>query len=115
MPLHRNEQAGVVAGELAADRGRRREFTEFSRLLCATVRAGFQRELQRLKFDYLPFDPDEDIKSLVPLSEEMRRKRLHALFDDFARLLERANYTRLSRDEIVAATPAPSVWGVNMD
>ena len=71
--------------------------------------------LRKLKDAYAPFDPDADTQTLAMLTDGERRERLDRLFTEFDWLLGRANYCRLSHDDIRAVTEVASHWGLNMD
>jgi hypothetical protein len=86
-----------------------------SELLAATFHFEYHRLLEELKNQYSPFDPDEVTKPLVSLSPAERRTKLDLLFDRFAQLMERANFKRLDKNEIIEATKGVSDWGLNLD
>jgi hypothetical protein len=91
----------------------RTAFVNLARLLAATFHFQFHQELQDLKNDYAPFDPDADTGRAT--DSDVARERLVALFDRFGRLLERANYRRLSEEELNAALAHRSDWGLNLE
>jgi hypothetical protein len=90
-------------------------FRRLGQLLEATFHFEYHRQLEDLKNAYAPFDPDTDTRELAPLAPAERSKRLHDLFGKFTWLLERANYKKLTREEIQAALEGSSDWGINMD
>jgi hypothetical protein len=105
---------GVQPGqELAA--GDRERFRRFARLIQAHYHREYYASLQKLKNDYAPFDPDADTKTLRTLSEAERGGAQDRLFADFSALLERANYKRMSHDEIEKEMHGASYWGIDMD
>jgi hypothetical protein len=121
IPIHRTDlidllasDKGLTAGQLmtAAERTR---FRNFCTLLGAHLHFDYQRRLEQLKAGYRPFDPDSDLVPLTKPSADDRAKQLDRLFADFASLLERGNYRRLSRQEIQDATEVVSHWGINLD
>jgi hypothetical protein len=89
------------------------------RSFAAKVMDHFHREyhdwLKRLKVDYIPFDPDSDLRTLVPLTPEQKEKRQESLFNEFSRLLERANYVHMTRPQIETTMAGSSLWGIDMD
>jgi hypothetical protein len=84
-------------------------------LIAALFHHQYHRQLQALKDEYAPFDPDADTKYLKPPTEAERSAMLERLFTNFTHLMEKANYKRLTREEIQAATETVSEWGLNMD
>jgi hypothetical protein len=85
----------------------------FADSAAAHVHARFLDQLKRLKADYAPFDPDNDLKKLA-LPPASAATTLDALFDRFADLLEAANFQRLTRPELERIMLGASEWGVDM-
>jgi hypothetical protein len=61
----------------------------------------FRHQLQRLKKDYEPFDPDLDTVQTASLSPEQRESRRADLVQAYRRLLLEANYVEVPRDQII--------------
>lgn len=93
----------------------RARFRHFARAVTLHLHAIYQAELRQLKDAYAPFDPDADPKPLAKPTEAERAAALGKLFDTFCHLMGRANYTRLSRDELAKVSAGASDWGVDMD
>ncbi|MCZ2340985.1 MAG: DUF3754 domain-containing protein [Bacteroidales bacterium] len=91
------------------------QFRQFADAAASHIHAVYLEQLKRLKEAYAPFDPDADTRSLQSLSAAERVIRLQELFADMVQLLERANYTRLSRDAIAGIAAGASGWGVDME
>lgn len=70
--------------------------------------------LQGLKDAYAPFDPDQDIQLLREWSSQERQAKLDQLFADFDQLLQKANYTRLTKEKLERAFSSVSAWGIPM-
>ena len=75
----------------------------------------YHMELERLKADYAPFDPDADTKTLQPLSEEQREAKQKEFLARFEAIMQRGNYKKLTRQEFFQLCEQVSEWGVNMD
>lgn len=90
-------------------------FRRFGRSVVGHVHASYQAEIRQLKETYAAFDPDADPKPLTPLMPEERVAVLGKLFETFVHLMERANYVRLSRDEMEKVMAGASEWGIDMD
>ncbi|HEY1188008.1 MAG TPA: DUF3754 domain-containing protein [Gemmata sp.] len=90
-------------------------FTRFAQSVSAHVHAIYRAEVRQLKDAYAGFDPDADPKPLTPLTGEARDAALDDLFDTLTRLMGRANYIRLSRDQMEFIMRGSSKWGVDMD
>lgn len=91
------------------------QFRQFADTAASHIHAVYLEQLKRLKEAYAPFDPDADTRLFKPLSEVERAIRLTDLFAELVHLLERANYTRLSRDDIETIAAGASDWGVDME
>src|SRR5205823_4483148 len=75
----------------------------------------YHRKLEELKTDYAAFNPDAvEVRLKEPAPAERLREQEH-LFEHFAWLMERANFKRLTDEEIQAATQGASEWGINLD
>jgi hypothetical protein len=90
-------------------------FRRFARTVSLHVHAVYLAEIRQLKDAYAAFDPDADPKPLDPPTGEARSKALDQLFETFVHLMSRANYRRLTRDEMEAIMQGASDWGVDMD
>ena len=106
-------ESGPVSGQkLTADEQDR--VRRFARSVALHVHAIYQTELRHLKDAYVPFDPDADLKPLHEPTDDERAASLGKLFDTFVHLMGRANYVRLSRDELEKVMDGASDWGVDM-
>jgi hypothetical protein len=90
-------------------------FRRFARSVSGHIHTIYQAEIRRLKEAYAPFDPDADPRPLHRLPPEQRAVELDKLFDTFVHLMARANYVRLSRDEMERVMAGASDWGVDLD
>ncbi|MDG1873130.1 MAG: TMEM143 family protein [Mariniblastus sp.] len=93
-------------------------FDEFSRLLAATFHYEFHLQMSKLKNAYATLDPDRDTLVISDAQLSLRcSDRVDVtteFFDSAVKLLERANFSRLSQADIEATTHAASDWGVNL-
>jgi hypothetical protein len=89
-------------------------FRRFARSVTLYLHALYHTEFCQLKDDYAAFDPDADPPPLAPLSDTDRTAHLDRLFGTFVHMMERANYTRMPRDEIKRVMQGASDWGVDM-
>lgn len=89
--------------------------------LCERIETIFHNEfrvrLQELEQTYACVNPDLDTESLSPksVSELDREIAVDKLFTQFMRLLERANFRQLSREEVTDAIGKASALGVRLD
>jgi hypothetical protein len=112
IPLRRSDLVDLLAGELAEPESAL--FRRFCNLLADRVHVEFHRLFEELKNDYAPFDPDSDTKVLIELDPVERQTRADQLFHALDRLLARANFRKLSEEEVLACQRGASPWGINM-
>src|SRR5262249_43287502 len=91
------------------------QFRELCRRITAIYHFEYHKKLEELKSEYAPFNPDAVECPLNEFSPEDRQENKQKLYERFAWLLERANFKRLSKADIQAATTGASAWGVNLD
>ena len=91
------------------------QFRRFCTILAAYYHYEYLQELEALKEAYSPFDPDRETKTFGELSDVERTKHLESLYQEFDKLLQRGNFRKLSRSELLAATQEVSPWGINLD
>ncbi len=107
-------ESGPLHGQKLSEDERVR-FRRFSRSVAAHIHAIYLAELRQLKDSYAPFDPDADPKPLQALEPEQETVELTRLFERFSHLMARANYHRMTRDELEKVMEGASDWGVDMD
>ncbi|MDX1945524.1 MAG: DUF3754 domain-containing protein [Pirellulaceae bacterium] len=114
IPLRPADLVHKLADEPAVTIFEREKFRQLCQLVEATIHHEYRSRLDELKSAYEPFDPDEDRPLQYQLGPRERMARCRRLFDRFDALLTRANYRRLSRDELEAAIRAPSDTGLRL-
>lgn len=103
IPLRKTELIALLCRDKKLSAGERESFRQFCIVISAVFHFEYLKQLEELKDAYAPFDPDADTKSLSPVSAEERRRDEEQLFERFAVLMERANFKRLSREEMQQA------------
>src|SRR5262245_27169501 len=114
IPLRPADLMRKLGDEPAVTIFEREQFRQLCQLAGATIHHEYHARLEELKVAYAPFDPDDDAANQFDLSEEERAARCRDLFTDFEALLGRANYRKLSREEIEAAIRSPSAAGMRL-
>src|SRR5439155_18942782 len=84
-------------------------------ILAAYYHYEYHKRLEVLTDSYAPFDPDRETRLMAELTGEKRTQQLETLFGRFDELLQRGNFLRLTREQILAATQEVSPWGINLD
>jgi hypothetical protein len=100
IPLRKSDLIELLCRDQKLSAAERQAFRSFCILVSAVFHFEYLKQLEELKDDYAPFDPDADTKSLHPLSDDERCKDEEQLFERFAALMERANFQRLTRAQM---------------
>ncbi|VTS05213.1 DUF3754 domain-containing protein [Tuwongella immobilis] len=95
--------------------GEQHQFRQFSRLVGAHFHQHFHQQMVDLKDAYTEFDPDRDTRSLKPLNDADRATAQADMLKLIDGLLQKANYTRLNREEIQEVMDGASDWGIDME
>jgi hypothetical protein len=90
-------------------------FRRFCDLTGAYFHHLYHQQLESLKDLYHPFDPDRETSLWHKLPEDERDERLNLLVQPFDELMVRANFRRLTREDLEQATREVSLWGINLD
>ncbi|MEX2176888.1 MAG: DUF3754 domain-containing protein [Pirellulaceae bacterium] len=114
IPLRPADLVQKLADEPAVTIFEREQFRQLCQLLEATLHHEYRSRLDELKGAYAPFDPDSDYADQYTLTADRRASRCRRLFDRFDALLERANYRRLSREDLEHALRTPTEDGLHL-
>mgnify|MGYP005847875349 CR=1 FL=1 len=108
------QESSPLSGQ-ALSNAEQRQFRRFADTATTHIHAIYLEQLRRLKEAYAPYDPDLDTPLRREYSEVERAIGISDLFTELVALLERANYVRLSREQLEAIMHGASDWGVDMD
>lgn len=114
IPIRKRDLIELLCHEGDVNGENRELLREMCRLLDATLHFEYHERFEELTHAYSFFDPDTDTQRLGPVTRDERERHVATLFDSFVVLLERANFVRLSRDDIVEALKDASDWGLNL-
>ncbi len=89
-------------------------FLDLCALLEATFHHEFHRRLETLKDLYAPFNPDCITWEPQSTTSRCTKAGVQELVEQVVGLIQRANYVRLSSEEIQQAAAAASDWGVRL-
>jgi hypothetical protein len=103
IPLRKSDLLELLCRDQELSAAEQESFRRFCALVSAVFHFEYLKQLEELKGAYAPFDPDADTKTLNPVSTEERRKDEEQLFARFATLMERANFKRLTHEELQRA------------
>lgn len=114
VPMHTTDLVEFLSQHPQLLANERNEFRKFASLILALLHHVYRQRHEQLTYLYAPLDPDRDTLLLsVPIASQRER----VVTDLIIRLddaLRRANYHRLSQQDIERAMAAASQWGVRM-
>lgn len=118
LPVHKKRLLEALCSRLAKKYDLGAAGERFLHLLDVVIHLDNRARLERLKQDYAEFDPDHEIEPGIkteaesdPAKVSERVARFLAQFDE---LVERANFIRLSDDEVKAAIAQASHYGLRV-
>lgn len=114
IPLRKRDLAETLARYPGLAVENAAQLQRFCRLLHALVHCHLESTLEELKHAYAPFDPDADTRAGAAVSDQDLALRREVLFEEFGRLLARANFHRLAEAQINAALEDRSHWGLHL-
>jgi len=115
VPIRRADLLDLLCGERGMSEKDGEDFRSLADLLCATFHFQYQESLEHLLDTYAHFNPDTDSPPLKSLSEKEQEEALERFFKDFNWILARANFRRLSRENLEAVLGQSSAWGLDLD
>jgi hypothetical protein len=116
IPLRKSDLVELLCADKGLPVAERAPFRQFCRLAAALYHFEYLQHLEKLKDAYAPFDPDSETRPLKPLLPEERAERQEQVFAALAALLERANFKKLTREDVLKAVhDTPSDWGLPTD
>src|SRR5919202_534943 len=92
IPYRRTDLIEICIEDGQLDAAEVQKFRDFCSLLSAYYHFQFHSYLERLKDNYVPFNPDADTQSRIELTSQEQSDREAKLVADFKTILERANY-----------------------
>ncbi len=114
VPLHSSDLVEFLAQHPALNQLQQQQFRQLASLILSLIHHLYRQRHEQLTYAYAPLDPDRDtILMSVPTSEH-RDRLVDEVFKRLADALHRANYRRLSQEDIQLALQAASQWGVRM-
>ncbi|WP_425615068.1 TMEM143 family protein [Anatilimnocola sp. NA78] len=114
IPIRKADLVRLLQNDSALELHEREPFAHFCKLVEATLHHDFHKHLEELKDAYAPFDPDAEPKPREVLTVEQREGLAVRLFDRFDDLLQRANFRRLSADELQYSLQTHNESGVEV-
>jgi hypothetical protein len=114
IPLRKVEMVRVLADEKSLSADERQQFLELCTLVGSTIHFHYHQKLEELKEAYFNLDPDVDERTREASSPAREEEQSKVVFDRFGELMERANFRKLSEEEIHSSLESTSQWGLNL-
>ena len=108
IPCSRQEIIDLCLAEGKLNELEASQFRDFCEILIAYFHFNFHRYLENIKANFAPFNPEANQDINISLSQE--RTMEQALIDNFVEVLEKANYTYLSKPRLVKAFAEKSLF-----
>ena len=114
IPIRKSDLVRILRNDPSLELHEREAFAHFCKLLEATLHHDFHQHLDELKDAYAPFDPDAEPKPRETLTHEQREAHAQRLFERFDELMTKANFRRLSHDELEYSLKTHNESGVEI-
>lgn len=115
IPIRKRDLLELLTKDEELDVVERGGLLKLAKIVDATLHHEFHERLETLKQLYVSNDPDADPPSREVLSDSERKSRAKEFLRAMAGLLERANFRKVSNDELLESLEKASEWGVNLN
>ena len=89
-------------------------FADFSRLLISRIHYHYHDQLESLKNNYAPFDPNRDTRILTQISATEKQRYQEQFAQEFAQLLDSANFEKITHQDLQDALKEESLFKVRL-
>ncbi len=100
IPYRRSDVIEMCLNDGALNEEDKDRFRTFCRILTAYYHYCFHDRLNRLKDYFIPLDPDSPYKKYEFSHDKNDTEKIETFFNDFEHILKKANYHKLSKEEI---------------
>lgn len=114
LPVPKKKLVEALGNRLAKKLGLTEQGQRFLHLLEVVIHLDNRLRLERLKQDYAEFDPDHEIEPMTADAQGQTHERVARFLAQFDELVERANFVRLSDEEVKAAISQASHYGLRV-
>lgn len=90
-------------------------FKQFCQLLSSVIHFHYHEQLESLKNNYAPFDPNADTRQLKEFTVEHREQCQSAFADNFATVLNAANFEKVTEQDLQEALTEESLFKVRLE
>jgi hypothetical protein len=90
-------------------------FKQFCQLLSSVIHFHYHEQLESLKNNYAPFDPNADTRPLKEFTAEHREQCQSTFADNFATVLNAANFEKVTEQDLQEALTEESLFKVRLE
>ena len=114
IPFRKQDIIQMCSQELA-DEQSALSFTQFCLLLSSVIHFDYHEVLESLKNNYAPFDPNADTQQLNDFTSEHREQCKTAFAENFATILNAANFEKVTEQDLQEALNEESLFKVRLE
>lgn len=115
IPFQRQDLVDLCLQDGGVDNARAQGFRDFASLLAAYTHFEFHQQLEEIKGNYWPFDPDCLTIANRQLTSAEKRTASATVADGFRQLAQLANFRELTRQEIEASFRDSTLFKLNTE
>ncbi len=115
IPYRRSDLVDICIEDGRLSQDDAQTFRDFCEILSAYYHFKSQKMLEELKDSFAPFNPDRDTKQRTPLTPQETETCEEQLVQSFEKVLQQANYTQLSEQELQDAFDKESLIPLKTD
>ncbi|MCW8832004.1 MAG: TMEM143 family protein [Colwellia sp.] len=104
-----------MCSQALADEKSALSFKQFCQLLSSVIHYDYHELLESLKNNYAPFDPNADTQQLTNFSLAQREQCQTAFADNFANILNAANFEKITEQDLQDALTEESLFKVRLE
>ncbi|GAA6170629.1 hypothetical protein NBRC116592_02990 [Colwellia sp. KU-HH00111] len=101
--------------QVLTDKAAVESFQQFCQLLSSVIHYDYHEKLETLKNNYAPFDPNADTRVLKHLTLPQREQCQTDFADNFANILNAANFEKITEQDLQEALTEESLFKVRLE
>ena len=111
----RNRDIIQMCSQEFGDEDTKLSFNQFCKLLVSLIHYDYHEQLESLKDNYAPFDPNKDTRQINSYTEEQIDQCQQAFAEDFSKILDAANFEKITEQDLQDALTEESLFKVNLN
>tara|TARA_R110001583_G_scaffold12423_1_gene55221 strand:- start:17638 stop:18870 length:1233 start_codon:yes stop_codon:yes gene_type:complete len=114
IPFRKQDIIQMCSQELSDEKSAL-SFKQFCQLLSSVIHFNYHEQLESLKNNYAPFDPNADTQQLNNFTLEQREQCKIAFAESFAKTLNAANFEKVTEQDLQEALTEESLFKVRLE